>query len=136
MEWKPWNIGWRPYNVKLGQRLQNHFSGKVRQTLKHCKIFVPILELLVNLFWGLWEISVDCDYCLIWLINVLIQWWTKATQKQHIRSKFSWRKKFIWQRISKNLCYFAISHWISNFWPSPGFKSWPNLLKFPPQVPK
>ena len=34
-------------------RIQNHFSGKVRQTLKLSKIVVPIFEFPINLFWSL-----------------------------------------------------------------------------------
>ena len=59
----PWNIGLTLYNAKFGQRIQNHFSGKVRQALEVFKNSLLILEFLINLFWSVWEISVDCDFC-------------------------------------------------------------------------
>ena len=47
---EPWNIAPRIYNAKFGQQIQNHFSGKVRQTLKLSKNFPPMLEFPINLF--------------------------------------------------------------------------------------
>ena len=45
-----WNIGLKLYNTKFGRRIQNHFSGKARQTLKLSKNFLPIFEFPINLF--------------------------------------------------------------------------------------
>ena len=45
MENKPWL-----YNAKFPERIQNHFSGKLRQTLKLSKNFLTILEFPINLF--------------------------------------------------------------------------------------
>ena len=38
------------YHAKFGQRIQNHFSGKVRQTLELFKKFLPIFVFPMNLF--------------------------------------------------------------------------------------
>ena len=50
---EPWNIGSSLYNDKSGQRIENHFSGKVRLALKFCHDFLPMLEFPINLFWSL-----------------------------------------------------------------------------------
>ena len=38
---------------------------KARLTLNLSKNFLTILELSINLFWKLWKVSVDCDYCFL-----------------------------------------------------------------------
>ena len=43
------NIGTWLCDTKFGQRIQNHFSGKARLTLKLSKKFLPILDLPLNL---------------------------------------------------------------------------------------
>ena len=55
----PCNIGSRLENVKFGLRIQNHFSGKARETLELFKKFFSILELPINLFWSLLNASVE-----------------------------------------------------------------------------
>ena len=49
-------------NAKFAPRMQSHFSGKVRLTLKLSKNFLSILEFLINLFRSLWKVSVYCYY--------------------------------------------------------------------------
>ena len=46
------NFSSRVWNVKVGWRIQNYFSGKVRQTLKVSENLLPILESPINLFWS------------------------------------------------------------------------------------
>ena len=58
-----WNIGLKLYNAKFGLQIQIHFFGKARLILKLFKSFLSILELPINLFWSLWKVSVDSDYC-------------------------------------------------------------------------
>ena len=49
----PWSIASSLYNANLGQRIQNHFCGKVRLASKLCKKFLPMLEFPIKLFWNL-----------------------------------------------------------------------------------
>ena len=47
------NICTRLKNNKFGQRMQNHFSGKTKQTLKLSSNVLPTLKIPINLFWSL-----------------------------------------------------------------------------------
>ena len=49
------NVWTRLKNAKFGQRIQNYFSWKVRQTLKILKKFLSILEFPINMFQSLWK---------------------------------------------------------------------------------
>ena len=47
------NISTKLKNSEFAPRIQNHFLGNARQSLKLCKKFFPILGLLINFFWSL-----------------------------------------------------------------------------------
>ena len=47
------NNGSRLSNVKIGWRIQNHFSGKARQTLKLFQNLLLVFEFLIKWFWSL-----------------------------------------------------------------------------------
>ena len=49
------NISTKLKNSEFAPRIQNHFLGNARQSLKLCKKFFPILGLLINFFWSLWK---------------------------------------------------------------------------------
>ena len=49
----PWIIRSSRYNAKFGRPIQNHFSGKSRQTLELFKSFLPILGFPLKLVWSL-----------------------------------------------------------------------------------
>ena len=57
---EPWNIGSSLDNPKVGQGMQNHFSGKARLALKLCEDFLFMLEFPINFFRSLPKALIEC----------------------------------------------------------------------------
>ena len=57
--WVQLSVSKRFKNAKFARRIQNHFSEKVKQTLKISENFLRILEFPVNLFWSLSKTKIE-----------------------------------------------------------------------------
>ena len=57
--WVQLSVIKRLKNAKFARRIQNHFSEKVKQTLKISENFLRILEFPINFFWSLSETKIE-----------------------------------------------------------------------------
>ena len=83
------NIGTKLKKCKIWLTKKKNLSGKEMQTLKLAENFSLMLELPRNLFWNLWKVYVDCDYCLFeffqcWIFDCWIFNWKKCNNKFNI----------------------------------------------------
>ena len=117
------NIGSRLSNAKFGQQIQNHFSGKLRQSFKLPKNFLPILAFPLNLksvtgqkriFWVIEHCfkALECPICstntkpFFWESEANLKTLWKLSPYIGVSYRFAWKSP-----KSLNRTFWSMEYW-------------------------